>query len=75
MCDRRPRVPVSLFERSTQSIPPALGQVVMACLAKDPAARPRDADKLGDRLAARVPGEPWTSALAEAWWREQAVRV
>ncbi len=61
--------PTPLAERAPQSIPPSLDAVVMACLAKDPAARPRDADELCDRLARSLVGEPWSSAEAEAWWR------
>lgn len=60
--------PTPLGERAKQPIPPALEAVVMACVAKDPAARPRDADDVSARLAASVPGDPWTSAEAEAWW-------
>jgi hypothetical protein len=40
----------------------------MACLAKEPASRPRDADELSERLARAVDGEPWSSAEALAWW-------
>lgn len=61
--------PPSLIERAPQSIPPELDTAVMACLAKDPAGRPRDADALSALLAASTPGEPWSSADAEAWWK------
>jgi serine/threonine-protein kinase len=57
-----------LGERAKQPIPPALEAVVMACLAKEPASRPRDADELSERLARAVDGEPWSSAEALAWW-------
>jgi hypothetical protein len=57
-----------LSERAKQPIPAALEDVVMACVAKDPGARPRDADEVSARLAESVPGEPWTSADAAAWW-------
>jgi len=59
---------VRLSERAKQPIPAALEDVVMACVAKDPGARPRDADEVSARLAGSVPGEPWTSADAGAWW-------
>jgi serine/threonine-protein kinase len=61
-------MPVPLKERAKQDIPAALDAVVMACLAKDPAARPRDADEVSERLAASVPGPPWAAADAERWW-------
>ena len=64
--------PVPLRQRSKQPIPEALEELVMACVAKDPAARPRDADEVSARLAASVPGEPWTSAEAQAWWDGKA---
>ncbi len=64
--------PPPLAERATQPIPPALDAVVMACLAKDPASRPHDADELSDRLARSLDGEPWGRAEAEAWWRGEA---
>lgn len=63
--------PAALAERSP-AVPAALEAVVMACLAKDPGARPRDAEDLDARLAAAIPGEPWTSDCARAWWGAHA---
>jgi serine/threonine-protein kinase len=60
---------VSLRERANQDIPAALDAVVMACLAKDASARPRDADEVSERLAASLAGPPWTAADAERWWQ------
>ncbi len=68
-------MPPVLRERARQPVPQALDDVVMACLAKDPQARPRDADELGARLAAAVAGEAWTAADAEAWWNAAAGRT
>jgi len=62
-------LPPSLVERAPQPIPAELDAVVMACLAKDPAARPRDADELNARLAASMPDDTWSGAEAEAWWQ------
>jgi serine/threonine-protein kinase len=64
--------PVPLAQRAKQPIPEALEAVVMACVAKDPAARPRDADDVSARLAASVPGEPWSQADAAAWWERRS---
>jgi serine/threonine-protein kinase len=60
---------VPLRERAKQDIPAELDAVVMACLAKDASARPRDADEVSERLAASVGGPPWTAADAERWWQ------
>jgi tRNA A-37 threonylcarbamoyl transferase component Bud32 len=61
-------VPVRPSLRTELSVPAELEAVVMACLAKDPDARPQTADQLARMLAA-VPGQPWTQRRAEAWWR------
>jgi len=53
---------------SEQSIPPALDDCVLDCLAKDPAERPQDARRLAERLRAIVVEPPWTPERAEAWW-------
>ncbi len=60
--------PAPLRERASQAIPATLEAVVMACLAKEPALRPRDADELSERLALSVEGAPWSAAEAHAWW-------
>src|SRR5262245_6777702 len=65
-------VPARPSARAPQPIPEALEAVVMDCLAKDPDARPCDADELSERLARSVPGEPWSQADAAAWWNAQA---
>jgi serine/threonine-protein kinase len=62
-------MPPAVRERAKQDVPAALDDVVMACLAKDPSARPRDADELSDRLARSVPGDAWSEADASTWWK------
>ena len=47
---------------------PALMDVVLACMEKDPKRRPASAAELAERLDACV-AEPWTQLEAEAWWR------
>ena len=54
--------------RTTLPIPPALDQLVLSCLAKEPAGRPQSARELSGRLAAVECGEAWTQERAEAWW-------
>ena len=68
-------MPPTVRERTLQEVPAALDDVVMACLAKDPSARPRDADEVAARFAASVRGPAWSSADAEAWWKASTTRV
>jgi tRNA A-37 threonylcarbamoyl transferase component Bud32 len=49
-------------------VPEALDQLVVECLAKDPAARPSSADIMAQRLAAIRFDQPWTPAAAAQWW-------
>src|SRR5262245_3189302 len=61
--------PPPLSRQARQPIPPRLEALVMSCLAKDPAARPPDADAMRDRLRTAIDGAPWSQAEARAWWR------
>jgi serine/threonine-protein kinase len=61
-------VPVPPSERSELPVPAALDEVVLACLAKDPAARPQTAAELTRRLAAISFAEPWSCDEGKAWW-------
>jgi eukaryotic-like serine/threonine-protein kinase len=49
-------------------LPAALDQLVLDCLAKDPAARPQSAEVLADRLATIHFPRPWTPVAAAQWW-------
>jgi serine/threonine-protein kinase len=60
--------PVPPSKRTELEIPPDLEQIVMRCLAREPAGRPRDAVELDKALAA-VSGPPWTADDAEEWWK------
>lgn len=46
----------------------ALQSLVMRCLAKDPAERPRSAQDLATSLRARDHDDSWGPKQAEAWW-------
>jgi serine/threonine-protein kinase len=61
--------PVPPSERSGRPIPLALEQLVLACLAKDPADRPQTARELSRRLSEADAPEPWSEARAREWWR------
>jgi serine/threonine-protein kinase len=54
--------------RTELAIPSELEDVILACLAKDPAARPQSAEELSRMLSA-VPLPAWTRERASAWWR------
>jgi serine/threonine-protein kinase len=60
-----PPVPSS---RCATPIPPELDQLVLDCLAKDPAQRPASAQALQARLQAIPLSNPWTPERAEHWW-------
>src|SRR5262245_33161059 len=51
------------------ALPARLEALVMQCLAKDPKARPQDADRLRDDLLASLEGSPWSQGEARAWWK------
>ncbi|HMV32946.1 MAG TPA: serine/threonine-protein kinase, partial [Gemmatimonadales bacterium] len=50
-------------------IPPAMDELVLACLAKRPADRPANARALAHALA-EIETEPWGEAQAAQWWRD-----
>ena len=54
--------------RSELSIPPSLERLVLSCLEKRPARRPRNAEEVRDRLAACAVGRLWTERDARQWW-------
>lgn len=60
--------PVPPSERAGRSFPPELEQLILRCLAKDPAARPQSARELERSLEALAASEPWTPDAAHAWW-------
>ena len=60
--------PPPLSERAEQPIPAPLEALVLACLAKDPAARPQSALELARRLDDLPLEQPWTEQQARAWW-------
>ena len=63
---RVPPVPPS--KRTDRFVPPDLERVILACLEKDPNARPRSARAV-ERLVTACNVPPWTEEDADAWWQ------
>lgn len=60
--------PVPPSRASELEIPPELDAIVLACLAKNPDDRPRDASELARRLEECAARAPWTQERARHWW-------
>ncbi|MFN0152691.1 MAG: serine/threonine-protein kinase [bacterium] len=60
--------PVPPSRISELEIPPSLDALVLSCLAKNPAERPRDAAELARRLEECAAHAPWTQERAHRWW-------
>jgi eukaryotic-like serine/threonine-protein kinase len=58
--------------RSALPIPPALDDLVLSCLAKDPAKRPQTARELSRRLAEVEGAADWTQDRAREWWESHS---
>ncbi len=61
--------PVPPSDRTELPISASIDEVILSCLAKDPAERPQSADELSQRLdACSHDVEPWTPERADRWW-------
>jgi len=61
--------PLAPSRVSEEALPADLDAVVLACLAKEPAARPADAEALSGLLRAVSLDRAWTADRADEWWR------
>ncbi len=61
-------LPAPPSARTDQPIPPAFDDLVLSCLAKDPAQRPQSARELSLRLAEVEGASAWTQDRAREWW-------
>lgn len=64
--------PVPPSARTDLPIPTALDDLVLCCLAKDPANRPQSARELSLRLAEVEGASAWTQDRAREWWMSHA---
>jgi eukaryotic-like serine/threonine-protein kinase len=60
--------PLPPSEKSELEIPAELDAIILRCLAKDPEARPLDAEALDRELAALEIAEQWSGEQAAEWW-------
>jgi tRNA A-37 threonylcarbamoyl transferase component Bud32 len=65
-------LPVRPSERLGKPLSPDLEELLMRCLAKNPASRPANARELDDALARCRNAAGWTRELADEWWRNFA---
>ena len=65
-------LPILPAERLGKPVSRDLAELLMHCLAKNPAARPNTARDLDDALGSCVRSGEWTRELADAWWRKYA---
>ncbi len=63
--------PVPVAERAVQAVPTEMADIIMACLAKDPADRLSSVRELCARLQALSWLQPWNMERAETWWTQK----
>ena len=68
LIDHAKTPPTPPSARTGKPVPKGLEDLVMACLAKDPASRPQSAKELSGRLAHLDGAEAWTQERARDWW-------
>jgi tRNA A-37 threonylcarbamoyl transferase component Bud32 len=66
--------PVPPSQRTSLPIPPALDQLVLACLERKPENRPASAAEVS-RLLAEIDVTPWDESQAAAWWQSHHPRL
>jgi hypothetical protein len=71
LIDHVSTVPPTPSSRTTNPIPAWVDDLVLACLAKDPADRPRSATEILQRITMLESGPKWTTAQAREWWQAQ----
>ncbi len=64
--------PIAPSQRAGVAIAADLEQLILSCLAKDPAKRPASAEEFRDALLACEAAGSWTQRQARAWWMGNA---
>jgi tRNA A-37 threonylcarbamoyl transferase component Bud32 len=72
MTEHAKATPVPPSQRTDQPIPPEMERLVMACLEKEQASRPRTARVVADALTQIFRDDPWTEDDARQWWETRA---
>jgi serine/threonine-protein kinase len=67
--------PAPPSERGGGSVPPALEELVLACLSKDPGARPQSALEISEALDLAGDRYRWTAQDAKRWWDQRAPAI
>lgn len=65
--------PIPPSQRSDKPVPRDLEHVILACLEKDPGARPQSARDV-ERLLDACDVHPWTEEDADSWWQQHLQR-
>jgi eukaryotic-like serine/threonine-protein kinase len=63
--------PPPLSDRASLAVPRELEELIFECLAFTPEKRPATARDVARRLSSSPGVEPWTEAMALAWWQER----
>jgi serine/threonine-protein kinase len=66
--------PVPPSQRSELRIPPEVDELVLACLEKDPAKRPQDAEQLA-RMVRQCRTQSWDGDAARGWWETHLLEL
>jgi eukaryotic-like serine/threonine-protein kinase len=68
-------LPDAPSKRLGRELPADLEAIVLGCLEKSPAARPRDARTLRQQLSSCALAQAWTEEDARRWWQQQGARI